>query len=372
MKKKFKNEAFYVKGPQSLLDALKTELGELGYGIGKNHHKGSLGIYPSQAYTQDLSKSFPDNRVYLILPQDWNKALQLASEEKEVIPEYVQLVKDWSCNGEYMGEVFKLSTLDNLSKFQNAPSKEDFRSNIQHWINQGYFQPSTKEAYEAQQNAPKFKEGDFISGGYDLGYIKSVKNGEYSIIWETGGSIEISEESIALMAKDTVYKKVSDEEALKMLKEHYAKQGIVEGSRVSCRKWNGTSCTVIGFKLKKDTRSGQYSFGEHYFSNSQLAILYDNGYGSAYISPDVEGFRVLPKEVYVAGYQANVSKALGTEKLIKIGCQRYTQDSLITIRDLIIHGIQDGGRTSARFSLSGVGTIHVTVDELNAAIKLLD
>jgi len=50
------------------------------------------------------------------------------SENK--IPEYVKLIKGWSVNEEYMGEIFEMSTLDNLSKFKSHPSKESFRGNI--------------------------------------------------------------------------------------------------------------------------------------------------------------------------------------------------------------------------------------------------
>lgn len=65
--------------------------------------------------------------------------------------EYVKLVKGWSVGGECMGEVFELSTLNNLNKFQAAPSKAIFREKIKTWIQEGYFKISTKEDFDKQE-----------------------------------------------------------------------------------------------------------------------------------------------------------------------------------------------------------------------------
>ena len=75
---------------------------------------------------------------------------------------YVQLIRSWFVDGEFMGEVFELSTLDNLSKFQQAPSKENFRQEIDLWIKEGYFQITTKEKFEEQELIR-----DAIFKGYD-------------------------------------------------------------------------------------------------------------------------------------------------------------------------------------------------------------
>lgn len=65
--------------------------------------------------------------------------------------EYVKLVKDWSVGKEFMGEILELSTLNNLSKFQAAPSKDIFREKIKTWIQEGYFKISTKEDFDKQE-----------------------------------------------------------------------------------------------------------------------------------------------------------------------------------------------------------------------------
>lgn len=65
--------------------------------------------------------------------------------------EYVKLLEDWSIGDEYLGEIFELSTLNNLNKFESAPTKEDFRKNIFFWINNEYFEVATKEDFDKQE-----------------------------------------------------------------------------------------------------------------------------------------------------------------------------------------------------------------------------
>lgn len=65
--------------------------------------------------------------------------------------QYVKLIKDWSVGGEFIGEIFELSSLNNLDKFQEAPSKQDFRKYIEFWISYGYFETVTKEDFIKQE-----------------------------------------------------------------------------------------------------------------------------------------------------------------------------------------------------------------------------
>lgn len=81
----------------------------------------------------------------------WN-GMYFVKDFKLCLPEYVKLIRGWSAGGEFMGEVFELATLDNLSKFKYAPSKEVFKASIYKWIGEGHFEISTKEAYDAQHN----------------------------------------------------------------------------------------------------------------------------------------------------------------------------------------------------------------------------
>jgi len=91
----------------------------------------------------ELSKKDTEN--YELMPIGWTPS--------DVVPEYVQLVKKgWSVNGEYIGEIFDLSNLSNLSKFKYAPTKSEFLKNINGWITQGLFKISDKKSYDLQNS----------------------------------------------------------------------------------------------------------------------------------------------------------------------------------------------------------------------------
>ena len=82
---------------------------------------------------------------YELMPIGWTQS--------DVVPEYVQLVKEhWSVDGEYVGEIFNLSDLSNLSKFKYAPTKNEFLKNINGWITQGHFKISDKKSYDLQNS----------------------------------------------------------------------------------------------------------------------------------------------------------------------------------------------------------------------------
>jgi len=83
--------------------------------------------------------------IYELMPIGWTPS--------DVVPEYVQLVKKgWSVNGEYIGEIFDLSNLSNLSKFKYAPTKSEFLKNINKWIKEGCFKISDKKSYDLQNS----------------------------------------------------------------------------------------------------------------------------------------------------------------------------------------------------------------------------
>lgn len=67
--------------------------------------------------------------------------------------EYVKLtnIPPWSINNEFNGEVFELSTLNNLSKFGFAPTKEQFLEGLINWIIAGSFTVTNKIEYVAQE-----------------------------------------------------------------------------------------------------------------------------------------------------------------------------------------------------------------------------
>jgi len=120
---------------------------------------------------------------------------------------YVKLLKYWSVNGEYLGEIFKLSTLDNLSKFQNAPSKEIFREQIQGWIAEGYFEVATKEDFDNQE---LIREA--IKRGYDkcpkyLIFPWQEKPRALEAAWVNNEGFNLTDEYNLTYAKVRIYSK---------------------------------------------------------------------------------------------------------------------------------------------------------------------
>lgn len=202
--KKFKN-GLVIFGTSSLRKAFEEELLKLGYTnrkkeckvdtcklilVNENRDKSSF-VKNGEFASQD---SYVGGRDEYTLPGDWDLALKLASEVEEEVPEYVELLSGWSVENEFIGEIFQLATLNNLHKFKLAPKKEEFVQNIQKWIQRGHFKPSTKAAYDQQQQelADKellerlikesgFKIGDKVTWGtkYDIVEIEDfnlIKN----------------------------------------------------------------------------------------------------------------------------------------------------------------------------------------------------
>lgn len=91
------------------------------------------------------------------------------------LPAYVKLIKNWSVDDEFIGEIFELSSLDNLSKFQSAPDKDVFRKNIIGWIESGYFEISTKEAYDSQFKSKEFEFNKWYKRN-DTKFLSFIKN----------------------------------------------------------------------------------------------------------------------------------------------------------------------------------------------------
>lgn len=389
MEKKFKNQ-LAILGQVSLKEAFIKELSELGY----QAHPRSIGFsYPD--YPVQVNQ-YGGNGIYgvwsninhsgyspiiLTLPQDWNKALQLASEVEEQVPEYAECTLSNPIGPESFtkGKIYKVEGVHPKYPDMYLIEKDNLGSNTNGWYKKNFI-PSTKEKFEAQQNAPKYKAGQFLEYDGALFFITDSKKNEdsrmeYFYNTQIGNSIyHIGEKRSFFSAppggidgSTTIHNSariVPDYEALKLLKEYYAKQGVVEGARITV-KGSYSQPIIRGFGLVKNTNWIQNWPGLGH-GNSQLAILIGEYY-KYYVTPTIDGFRVLPKEVKVAGY--SVIYANGSE--VKIGCKYFTKDSLITIRDLIIHG-HNGAHTFAHFNLSGVGNIKVTVDELNAAIELFD
>jgi hypothetical protein len=402
MEKKFKNQ-LGIKGSFSLLKAFSEELENIGYkahsksnidtarryGIMQINQYGGNGIY---GYWSNLDH-MDCNPTILFLPQDWNKALQLASETEEIIPEYVECIVDSAKNDCGTSNIEK-GRIVKVSK-EYAPSSKDRFYTVSPgdlkiiaknypWKDDnslagtGYyyfkdFKPSTREAYEAQLNAPKYKVGDFAIANdkSELWYVTAIENKDYKLWVERDNKYVYY--SISVLDEANYISKATDEQTLNFLKEHYAKQGIVEGARVT---WgNQVSIhSITRFSLvKKEILQGIWDNG-----NSQLCIITDY---DCKITPTTDGFKVLPKEVKVAGYEVEkLSNTIDRVPLIiKIGCQHYTKDSLITIRDIIQTELDHANENHIIvkeeqfwFNHSTQGKLYTSIKELNQAIALFD
>jgi hypothetical protein len=145
MNKKFKNK-FAVTGSKHLLKAFAEELEEIGYTRSDRSH--GMSTYLEVNWHKSggemngkYSFSSSTNNVYYVLPQDYNKALELAKEVEEVIPEYVKCVVQWGWNKVdfQKGTIYKTS-----EQPKDITWEEVFHSYPDDFI------PTTKEEYEAQ------------------------------------------------------------------------------------------------------------------------------------------------------------------------------------------------------------------------------
>jgi hypothetical protein len=153
IKMKFKNK-FTVQGNESLLKAFEEETKKIGW-VFRNKINWVQGANTSIIYEGNATDSCNwanhtgSCKVYT-LPNDWDKALELAKEVIEEIPEYVELLEEYC--GYKKGDIAKVIGEEVNGYIVNVPNRVSFSGyspNV--WYGKGQFKPSTKEAYEAQQ-----------------------------------------------------------------------------------------------------------------------------------------------------------------------------------------------------------------------------
>tara|TARA_R110000850_G_scaffold34024_2_gene92269 strand:- start:8611 stop:9675 length:1065 start_codon:yes stop_codon:yes gene_type:complete len=154
--KKFKNK-LTVKGSRSLLKAFAEELDKLGYQ--KDRMSGDIDWilgpnsilcnYDTARYGFHNHDSISELRIYVKLPQDWDRGLKLAAEIEEEVPEYVESLSTYH-DQFTKGKVYKVDkervSTNNYSVFT------DDRGRHNSW-GKTMFKPSTKETYDAQELA---------------------------------------------------------------------------------------------------------------------------------------------------------------------------------------------------------------------------
>lgn len=166
--KKFKN-SFGVKGSPSLLQALKEEAEKLGWKYDSNFNSGYSEDNPDLYFNANEPKddmkpqhfsfsnvgiSFSNVGTCIIynLPEQWDECLKAASELEEEVPEYVEFIYD---NISY----FTKGTIYPLNKNGNCQGDNgEYYRAMQYPKDKKFMVPSTKEAYEKQQEKFKMQE----------------------------------------------------------------------------------------------------------------------------------------------------------------------------------------------------------------------
>lgn len=128
--KNFKNK-LSVKGSRSLLKAFAEELDKLGYK--KDKMSGDINWlltptaiicnYDKARYGFHNHDGISEQRIYVNLPQDWNKGLELAAEIEEEIPEYVECINTYH-DQFTKGKVYKVDK-ERVSTFNYSFDADD-------------------------------------------------------------------------------------------------------------------------------------------------------------------------------------------------------------------------------------------------------
>lgn len=149
----------YTNKEEDLLEIAKAK-----YPIGTKVKsvQGSIGIINSY-YEKKYGVYANEGQLELCLkePRKWAEIISSPIEQSSTsIPQFVRLTNKvrWSVDGEYTGEIFKISDLSNLSKFNSGGTKETFREDINKWIKGNHFEICDEYAYNLQQNPIKIYE----------------------------------------------------------------------------------------------------------------------------------------------------------------------------------------------------------------------
>jgi hypothetical protein len=109
------------------------------------------------------------------------------------VPEYVELLKGWSLDDEFVGEIFdtKIDFQTQFKKLKYITKTWDWKFIFTNKNHSKYFQQSTKKAYESQfvfkESIRKFKVGDKICGKSRGGeIIHSERNGCWNPLGKRG------------------------------------------------------------------------------------------------------------------------------------------------------------------------------------------
>lgn len=192
--KKFKNR-LNVHGSTSLINAFAEEVEKLGYKVEFEYPNSNVitsyldNVFIARNCNREVSEKFGEiGTIILNLPKDWDKALQLAAEVEEEVPEYVEWIANIGCGKSgFMcnessfkkGKIFCTLT-DKLPPSGLGKGSKYWKEALtEEWYSQN-FKPSTKEAYEAQKEVkPEVGKWYFNGNGKTL-FLENEKHEQRS------------------------------------------------------------------------------------------------------------------------------------------------------------------------------------------------
>ncbi len=145
---------------------------------GEKVYNGNYNGYKNMYYSHDCwhfsGSSKCENTISF---EDWKKSF---------ISEYVELLPNWDSN--YTGKIFKTS--DNYIKYPLWPDVSSWKKLFERYpSHKSFFKPSTKEAYDKQQNKEESLIGRYVKALIDRpAGTNAVKDKYYKIVSEDGSS----------------------------------------------------------------------------------------------------------------------------------------------------------------------------------------
>jgi hypothetical protein len=306
-----------IKGSNSLIKAFAEEIKKLGYVIQEsdninlsrsltsyndNSHK--IPSFVSRRTLNDFGCTESSYFQKLFLPKDWFKALELAAEVEEEVPEYVEIIVNYN--------VFKKGEILKTEKYSDSTWRfvwPDGTGQIYNKVYDSYFKPSTKEAYEAQ-----FKIKPEVGKWYKLPhhpksifYCNSVnkKGNVYGFGFDIDGNWRESliDDGISCMCNDSAFSYAvlaTEEEVEEALINEAKKRYSLPCSIKYLDSGNGKLLGYsLNYRINIDTL----------YASENVDIVYQAG----------KWAEILPSEVKVNGYV--VVKI--NDSTVKVGCKTF-------------------------------------------------
>lgn len=321
--KKFKNK-IAVKGSKSLLKAFEEELLELGYISNEQWNRNYrdnkvidhiVSNLSGKGYEYHSSKG--NAQICYNLPQDWDRALELAAEVETEIPEYVKCIKT-------DGERFVLNHIYKVEKGSTYNSLQLLSSNGEQDCTGGYpmngglwsFEPSNKEKYDNQNKIKPevgkwYKLEDYTKSLFYVTHINSISNCYGYGFIDGNWKINLIDDGVSCICNDEAFrsraKLATDKEVEEVL--------VAEAKKrfpINCKFKNISGNT---YRLVEDSVVYRWvpAFQSIWASNMQ-GQLYKNGEWAELVEIPftIKGYDVIKLDNYT----------------VKVGCEEFKINDL--------------------------------------------